>query len=371
MDLTKLGAIPWRHQPQPVIKATSSGITLLKETHYGKRYTGNKFSAVDINGGLWVRASELKKDLVYSVIRSRLRNSGGEWAVEQWEKAGRPMPGKKKPRVETPGAENKLNKCPQMQISTNLSTQDGALLTVNNDLSTPVQRWYTVNKREVRQRILAMLNTQRGAKELYFWTVSFFAATPDDLAYRMFNIWLTALRQYGMLHDYLWIAERQENGTIHFHIAIPHKMPVQRANAMMRGTLKTFAKRGELKESIYRCNRYNGVDIAKHRKTKRVTNFAIKKGARALAVYLTKYVTKNDTKFSHLAWHNSRGYSSLFTGVTFTIPEFINNGWPAMLNRAKRFDTEFFTFVPWASDPPRPLMAHLYDLNSYIQSLLN
>lgn len=350
MPLPALGVVPGVGAYELYIKATSSGITLLKENSFRRRYTGNKYSAVDINGNLWLKASELQKEV---------NRQGG--------KSGK----KKGPhRNAGPVINNMINEIP-MQISANLSTQDGGLLTDINDLSPIPVRTYKVNKREVRQRILAMLNTQRGKKEMYFWTVSFFEKTPDDLAYRIFNIWLTSLRQRGMLHDYIWVAERQENGTIHFHITIPHKMPVQRANAMMRGTLKTFAKRGELAESIYRCNRYNGVDIAKNRKTKRVVNFAIKKGSRALAAYLTKYVTKNDTEFTHLAWHNSRGYSSLFTGVTFTIPEFIRNGWPAMINRAKRFDTEFFTFIPWLSDPPGPLMVHLYDLNSYLQTILN
>jgi len=46
-----------------------------------------------------------------------------------------------------------------------------------------------------------------------------------------------------------------------------------RANRMMGGTMKTFARRGELPASVHQCSRYNGVDISKNRKTKRVTNF--------------------------------------------------------------------------------------------------
>jgi hypothetical protein len=364
MQLPVLGRVPGVGNDELVIKATSSGITLLKENCFRRRYTGNKYSAVDIQGHFWLKASELRKECILSAIRSKLRIAGGDDAVARWDgklpDKKRGQPGKAAP------VKNILTKELPVQISQILST---GLSTEIPQLSP--KRTYRVNKREVRQRILAMLNTQAGKKQMYFWTISFFEKTPDDLAYRMFNIWLTSLRQYGLLHDYIWVAERQENGTVHFHITIPHKMPVQRANAMMRGTLKTFAKRGDLNESVYRCNRYNGVDIAKNRKTKRTVNFAIKKGSRALAAYLTKYVTKNDTEFSHLAWHNSRGYSSLFTGVTFTIKEFINNGWPALLNRAKKFTAEFFTFVPWSGDPPAALMGHLFQLNSHIQSLLN
>lgn len=377
MTVPQLGRVPGMGGDELVIKATSSGITLLKENSFRKRYTGNKYSAVDIQGVLWLKASELQKEIKLSAIRSKLRISGGDYAVAQWD--GK-LPGKKKSRVETQDEKNKLTMTNKGQISPNLSTSETPMLTDNNDLSTKKDRAYRVHKREVRQRILGFLNTQAGKKELYFWTVSFPEGTPDHIAYKIYNIWLTALRQRGMLKDYLWIAERQDGkrndyqratNTIHYHIAIPHKMPVHRANSMMQGTLKTFAKRGEIPCSVHACKRYNGVHIAKNKKTGRTVNFAIKKGSRSLATYLTKYVTKNETELTHLAWHNSRGYSSLFTGVTFTIPEFINNGWPALLNRAKIFKAEFFTFVPWGGDPPPRLMEHLYQLNSFIQSQLN
>ena len=255
----------------------------------------------------------------------------------------------------------------------------------------PRKKSYSVDKPKVRQRIMAMINTQKGRKHLYFWTVTFPAHTPDDICYKAFNTWLTSLRQRGMLKDYLWVAERQTGdrlkdkkeatNTVHFHIAIPHFMNVQRANAMMRGTLKNLARRGLMPGAVCSAKsgevyllpsiaKYNGVDISKHRKTKRVVNFAIKKGAATLATYLTKYVTKNDSEFSHLAWHNSRGFSCLFTGITCTLAEFKRNGWGGYLNRVRVFKMNFATFVPWLYGPPQAVMEHLYTLNSTIQTLL-
>ncbi len=357
MHLPQLGRVPGpTSQHQLSLKATTSGITILKESLFRRRYTGNKHSAVDINGQLWLRSADLKRAIAGAVDKPKRK-------------------GKKKGPVETAPAGNKLN---AIQISEDLSTPVDTLLTIPSDLS-PTERpprEYRVHKREVRQRLLGFLNTQAGKKELYFWTVTFPAGTPDDLIYKIFNNWLTQLRQRRMLREYLWIAERQDGkrndfksatNTLHFHIAIPHKMPVQRANSMMRGTLKTFARRGELPFSVYQCNRYNGVDIAKNRTTKRVTNFAIKKGSRALVTYLTKYVTKNDGSFRHLAWHNSRGFSSIFTGVTFTIPEFEAHGWGCWLDEWKLFETDFFIFVPWSANAPPPLTEHLYEINSCLQ----
>lgn len=333
-----------------IIKANNFGVTVLKENTFVRRYVGNRYSAVDINGNLWLKKTELDK-----LTKGERQKRFGVTPV------------KKKPRIEMQGFYNNLIIGNEVQIYENLLTHYKTLYTLSGGLSTKKTANYSINKREVRQRILGYINTHRGKKELYFWTVTFPPEVDDRTAYRLYNIWLTALRQRGMLREYIWIAERQENGTVHFHIAIPHKMPVQRANAMMRGTLKNAIKKGTLNYSLHKIARYNGVDIAKNRHTKRVTNFAVKKGTRALVTYLTKYVTKNNTEFLHLAWHNSRGYSSLFTGVTFSIPEFKSYGFPAMLNRAAKFETEFFTFVPWANGPPEIIMRHLYKINSYTQ----
>jgi hypothetical protein len=340
MQLPCLGRVPSVHQSHLSLKVTQTGVTFLTKYRYRTRYTGSKNCAVDINGNLYLNASELK-------------------AAE----------GKDKKNAAAVQANRKQCNVHVLQRSDNFSTQQNEFSPNNTALSTKKQfRGYRINKREVRQRLLGYINTQRGKKELYFWTVTFPKGTSDDMCYRIFNIWLTSLRKYKMLREYLWVAERQENGTVHFHIAIPHKMSVQRANAMMAGTLKTFARRGDIPFTVWQCARYNGVDIAKNRKTRRVTNFAVKKGSRALSHYLTKYVTKNDTEFTHLAWHNSRGYSQLFTGVTFTVEEFKKFGFGFFLDRRRIFEIgDFAKFIPWIEYPPPLFEEHLYQLNSYVQ----
>lgn len=358
--LPKLGSVPSIAQDHLCIKASHTGITFLQERKYRKRYTGSKYNAVDINGGL-CNAKELEAEI-------RSRNE-----------------------VKKSGHKKKQNCSPSLLLLNNIAVEnnDTQISEENSNtgnFATNIARSsrkksYTVNKKEVRQRLLGYINTQKGRKELYFWTVTFPEGTPDDACYQAFNTWLTSLRKYGMLKDYLWVAERQlgdhledptsATNTIHFHIAIPHYMNVQRANAMMRGTLKNLAKAGAIpyKPHSRQIIKYNGVDIAKHRATRRVTNFAIKKGARALAVYLTKYVTKNDTSFDHLAWHNSRGFSALFTAITFTVEEFKKFGFSHFLNRVRIFKMNFATFVPWLYGPPPLLLDHLFQLNSYIQHI--
>ena len=288
---------PFHHEL--TIKASQSGITVLKGSRYKKRYTGSKHSAIDINGKMYLKAKDLK---IVSANPADKKNR-------------RPV----------------INKAP-----------GSADLNGGNEDTQPRVKSFKVHKTEVRNRIFGMINTMKGKKELYFWTVMFPLSTPDAVAYRLYNVWLTTLRQKKWLKDYLWIAERQQNGTIHFHIAIPHRLSIVAANNAMRVVLSTAAKRKEINFSVYQCKRYNGIDIAKNRNTRRVTNFAIKKGSRSLANYLTKYCTKNDTCFPHLAWHNSRGFSSLFTGITFTTTEFVGYGFRQLVKPGVIIDNEYF-----------------------------
>ena len=256
-------------------------------------------------------------------------------------------------------------------------------MTIESKDTAKTIRKYTVNKPEIRQRILAMIYSQPAQKkQLYFWTVTFPPQITDDTAHRVFNIWLTRLRKEGLLKNYLWIAERQTGehladktkqatNTIHFHLAIPHKMPVKTANRYMVSCLVTCSKNKEIDYSLYQCKRYNGVDIAKNRKEKKVTNFALgRRGRRALTTYLTKYITKNDGEFTHLAWHNSRGFSELFTGVTFTVNEFTTvYNFTVFVCRHSAISNEYFQFHPWVNGPPPQLEGELLKLNSFIQNL--
>lgn len=403
--LPLLGRVPSAYsgtsdQTDLCIKATQTGILLLggyddqrKKIvplgRFKKRYTGSKTYQVDIDGNL-LSNREYKKVIGNPEQKPKRGKT---------KKAGTPpcfldrsfVVNLSSPSMELQGEQGAISE--QIATCANIET---------NIAPETKKKSYTVNKGEVRKRIYGMLNTGKGKQRLFFWTVSFPEGTPDDTCYKAFNTWLTSLRKFGMLKEYLWIAERQLGEkaapgkeptlTLHFHIAIPHYMNVYRANSMMRGTLKNLAKGGLMPgAAIHKGTRqvyflpcianYNGVDICKHRKTRRPINFAIKKGSKALAHYLTKYVTKNNAgipneqgaieipAFTHLAWHNSRGFSALFTGVTFTVAEFIEKGFGPFLNRVRIFKMRFAVFVPWLFGPPPLLEDHLYKLNSYIQTL--
>lgn len=322
-------------QHELTIKASAAGIIVLKEGRFKKRYTGSRHSAIDINGKLYLKAADLKK-------------------INQDQEK------KQRARVKA-------------------STQSDVALIADQIQRPP--KSYKVHKTEVRNRIMGMINTMRGKKELYFWTVTFPAGTPDTVAYRLFQTWLTTCRQKKVLKEYLWIAERQTGerledkskatNTIHFHLAIPHFMNAKTTNKFMQITLATAAKKKEINFSVYQCKRYNGVHLAKDKKTNRVVNFALKKKGKALGNYLSKYVTKNNTPLPHLAWHNSRGFSALFTGITFTTNEFLGYGFRGLVNPGVIINNEYFMFFAWKEGPPYAVTRHLCEINSWIQERNN
>lgn len=228
---------------------------------------------------------------------------------------------------------------------------------------------YRIDKSEVKSRIFGYLNQMSGEKMLYFWTITFPVTTSDNAAYVLLNKWLTRLRQEKMLKEYLWIAERQQNGTIHFHMVINQKMNVQKANKFMRASIMHSINKNEVNYSRLDATRYNGVDICKDRNTKRVTNFAQSKKQRQLSNYLTKYITKNNGTFQHLAWHSSRGYSNLITAVRITAQEYAKSNLKYLLRHEKPIVTEWFEFRQWNNGPPNDLLKYLRQLNQGIQSI--
>ena len=228
-------------------------------------------------------------------------------------------------------------------------------------------RQYTINAKMVKSRITAFVANQGQGKELYFWTVTFPQGTNDATCMLLLNKWLTRLRQERLLKSYLWVTERQQNGTLHYHIAIPHKMDVKKANRFMRAAIMTCINQRLIVWDRHDAAKYNGVDISKNRRTKRVTNFAKKKNQRHLINYITKYATKNTEAFNQLAWHNSRDFSNVITRVNFTAKEMADLRLFHHLSTDTPLIKEHYTFYRWKGSPPDEIMMHL----KLVQSIVN
>ena len=178
------------------------------------------------------------------------------------------------------------------------------------------RRSFKVNKTKLRNKIIAFSKLSQSKKHLYFWTITFPEATPDEFCMKFFNTWLTRCRKMLGLMSYIWVCERQKNGTLHFHMLINVRMDIKKANNFMRSTLTTAYKSNNSVFKNYNPETYNGVDIDKNRKTRHVINFANGNNIYILRKYLTKYVSKNNEKYFHAPCHMSRDISALFTHIT-------------------------------------------------------
>lgn len=211
---------------------------------------------------------------------------------------------------------------------------------------------YKVNKSEVRSRIVQRINSQMNNKKMYLFTVSFPPIVSDSNAFRYLNIWLTQLRQTGLLKSYLWVAERQKVGTMHYHLAIPHYLNVSKANKFMCTTLVNEVRKGKLQWNLNAAKRYNGVDVCKNLKSRRITNFAEKGKSKSLSIYLSKYVSKNNEEFVHKAWGCSKDYSQLKCSIRITKNELLELGIHHHLDYSKRFDNDYICFIPFKNAAP-------------------
>lgn len=228
-------------------------------------------------------------------------------------------------------------------------------------------RCYRLAKSKVSSKLRTMYKAKGNSPKFFMWTVSFPINTADAVCYLLLNKWLTRLRRDENLGSYLWVAERQQNGTLHYHIAVHQYLNVKRCNRYMRACLFTCIEQKLISWSKSEAVKYNGVDIAKDRKTKRVINFAEKHKSKALAAYLTKYVTKNDSESPYLCWHCSRDYSNLVTSVAFTLAEFLQLHISSSLDRDQPLLMEWFRFYRWKGQPPDSITLYLSRLNQTLQ----
>ena len=172
------------------------------------------------------------------------------------------------------------------------------------------ERSYKLNKSKVRKKCNALSRLQKSKKFLAFYSISFPYGLTDEIGYKIYNTWLTRCRKDCGLKSYLWIAERQKNGTIHFHLLTNDFMPIKKVNGFMASCLASEKAKGVEVLKEINTEKYNGVDVKK-----------VDKNRKSLIGYLTKYITKNEIKFTHFPWHCSRDVSRLFTTINFDSSE--------------------------------------------------
>jgi len=217
-----------------------------------------------------------------------------------------------------------------------------------------------INKGKVSKKIYSLFNLRCSAKFIAFFSVSFPSQISDNTCFICWNYWLTCLRKKFNLENYIWVTERQKNGTLHYHMLTNNYMPVLQINRAMAIIINNQVDAGNCSWGNSCINRYNGVDVdsiynsKRHKKTGKILNKS--EVRRWLSKYVTKYVTKNNEKFEHLCWHCSRSVSMLFTTVMYNfkdkdkifpyLPDFENANTLYIHLHSDYNDTYVFKFEP-------------------------
>ena len=172
-------------------------------------------------------------------------------------------------------------------------------------------KYYKVNKQNVRNKIKAFAAIGDKANFAKFITVSFPLNFPDKHAKQALNTWLTTLRTINKSFEYIWIAERQNNGTLHFHIITKTWFNIKIINRHMAKSIQFISAKNGINTGNFTVNKYNGVDIKVIYKIN------------DLAKYVTKYVTKNETQTEGYSSNCSTLISRLYTKLQLTESQFL------------------------------------------------
>jgi hypothetical protein len=198
-----------------------------------------------------------------------------------------------------------------------------------------INKKYYLNKKEVRNRIVALSNLKVSCNNLIFWSVSFPLHFTDIQAIKVLNNVLTSLRKGKNWFQYVWIAERQKNGTIHFHFVVNQWFNVRIVNYKFACAIENELKKENKYDIKFNKDSYNGFDV------KKVYNSA------GISAYVTKYVTKQNESFECRAWGCDRITGSLFLSCACEI-ESISNIEKNLVcgpdNVVKSFSNEFGTY---------------------------
>lgn len=189
---------------------------------------------------------------------------------------------------------------------------------IEKDESRP-ERTYKMNKGKFKAKAFAYATLRKSMCFLAFYSVSFPAGISDDTAYKILNSCLSVLRKKHGLKSYLWVFERQENGTGHYHILTNDFMYIRDVNEVFASSIDYYVKRGEATWGKSSRIKYNGVDVKSVVKKGTTRNPLTRSEViEKVTRYLSKYMSKQDAPCTHRVWFCSRAVSALFVSVSFS-----------------------------------------------------
>jgi hypothetical protein len=228
---------------------------------------------------------------------------------------------------------------------------------IENEDIKQIRHRYKLNKTKVKRKCHAFSRLKKSKKFLAFYTLSFPKDLCDNVCYKVFNTWLTRCRRDSKLESYIWVAERQKNGTIHFHLLTNDFMDIKAVNNFMAKALATEKRKGTEALKNVEIEKYNGVDVKR-----------VKGSSKGFISYLAKYVSKNNIEFYRLPWHCSRDISKLFTSEYFEKEDsdrFFNH-LPKEADKYKIFQSEFYNTASFNFTPNDLLYCDIDSVNETI-----
>jgi hypothetical protein len=181
----------------------------------------------------------------------------------------------------------------------------------------------TRSRGKIKDKATAFFRSCPGSR--VFGTFTFISAVDDRTGMSILNKFLTQARKKFPGLQYFWVAERQENRNIHFHMILNKRLPIGRWNALWvvqqyNAGLVGKDKFGDVIPKAKVIEQYL-LDQKEGFRNKRIQKLFnpldIKKvsSIQRLSYYLTKYITKQEKNkpFGCAVWHCSRRVSRLFT----------------------------------------------------------
>jgi len=342
-DLTRV-----QTAPAPAVPMSADVVTVPRRGRHGGVNLSNSYLPVTVS-----QRPEIANRNVAYVSRTGVtfvssKDTGQRWSLSRHEQRDRAK-ARALSRSDAPGS-------PDGRSEANAKRKGKAL--------PRTFRFVRVN--EIRQRIKAWIDVIGGIDRVKFFTLTFPQGTPDELTKKARNIWLTQVRANDALVSYLWVAERQGNGTLHYHLLTNHVIPIKAANGWMRETLRNM---GDAVPWSYagQVDKYNGVDIL--RKIDRPRNIY------GVEDYVCKYLTKTDfgPNGSNISqpWHCSRDFGALVTKARVSIMKAaeliaanaIESG--VSLSDLVFIEKDYFTYCPFPSRDSAQVRAALFEKNRH------
>lgn len=167
---------------------------------------------------------------------------------------------------------------------------------------------------DICRRISQWVKAIGGVHRVKLFTFTFPEGTPDQICFAVRNIALTRWRTVAPDLAYLWVSERQKNGTAHFHLLTDRWIDIGLLNKWVRVALQGYGSQvpwGEGQDG----SSYNGVDIATREDGTKEKFYSARDAER----YVSKYLTKSDLSSFRQPWHCSRNVSRLSIKVRLSM----------------------------------------------------